>query len=103
MKHLKRPYTASNEWLLKEAARLVFPDHATSIKNCGSGIIEVFVPNGTSRLVIGRVDLSERRPVKKRFATVCYRSFEIAFVINNEGHFWPLKVETEWIEDKETV
>lgn len=103
MKHLKRPYNAPNEWLLKEAARSVFRDHAKSISNHGSGIVENFVPNGTSRLVIGRVDLTERRSIKKRFVTICYRSFEIAFVINCEGCFWPLKVETEWIEEDAAV
>ena len=99
MRHLKRSWTAPNAWLLKEAAAKLYPNLSTFIRDQGCGIVEKIVLNRQNRLVIGRVDLAERRCVKKHSALVYYRSIDVAFVIDFSGCLWPIEVGTEWLDD----
>lgn len=101
MRTLKRKWTSPNEWLLKEAASILYPIRHKTIRDKGEGKVEAIVHNSASRLVCGVVEMTELRTTPKgnRRYNHTIDQIEIAFVITSTDLFLPIPVEIEWIDE----
>lgn len=103
MHHLRRNWASPNEWLLKEAATILFPREKKTILNKGAGVVNHRILVDRARLIIGSVVLTERRPKKRGRGTEirCVGVLECACVITACNKLYPIPVVEDLEDDTE--